>query len=156
MSKKIIISFIMVFFWMLFIFFMSNRPSYKSDNDSRTIVIYMIEKIDKIFRANSEKVKRHKSEEFVNKVNGIFRKLSHVFVYLVLSILFYYFLLNLNKYSIHKLTFLSFMFCFLYSCSDEFHQTFVTGRSGEVRDILIDTIGIVLGILIHKKIIRVR
>ena len=29
----------------------------------------------------------------------------------------------------------------LYACSDEIHQTFVAGRSGEVLDVLIDTIG---------------
>lgn len=31
--------------------------------------------------------------------------------------------------------------CFLYACSDEWHQTFVPGRSGELRDVGIDAIG---------------
>ena len=30
---------------------------------------------------------------------------------------------------------------FLYGISDEIHQTFVPGRSGEIRDVLIDTSG---------------
>lgn len=37
-------------------------------------------------------------------------------------------------------------FCFLYACSDEWHQTFVPGRSGSFRDVLIDMVGVVVGI----------
>ena len=47
----------------------------------------------------------------------------------------------------------------LYSVSDEYHQTFVSGRSGELRDILIDSLGALTGIIfalviykIHKAI----
>lgn len=36
---------------------------------------------------------------------------------------------------------------YLYSLSDEIHQTFIPGRSGLFRDTLIDLIGIYLGIL---------
>ena len=31
----------------------------------------------------------------------------------------------------------------LYACSDEWHQTFVPGREGTVRDVVIDGVGIV-------------
>jgi VanZ family protein len=34
-----------------------------------------------------------------------------------------------------------------YAISDEFHQTFVHGREGRPRDVVIDSIGIVLGLL---------
>ena len=36
--------------------------------------------------------------------------------------------------------------CLLYAASDEIHQLFVPGRSGEVRDVMIDFSGAVLGI----------
>ncbi|WP_434309278.1 VanZ family protein [Hominifimenecus sp. rT4P-3] len=36
--------------------------------------------------------------------------------------------------------------CFLYACSDEFHQLFVPGRAGQWKDVGIDSIGYVLGI----------
>ncbi len=42
----------------------------------------------------------------------------------------------------------------LFSASDEFHQTFVPGRSGEIRDVLIDAAGAALGILVIYGIIR--
>ena len=38
----------------------------------------------------------------------------------------------------------------LYSCTDEFHQLFINGRSGSFRDVLIDTIGILLGTYLYK------
>ncbi len=37
---------------------------------------------------------------------------------------------------------------FLYACTDELHQIFVPGRSGELRDVLIDTAGACFGLLI--------
>ena len=36
----------------------------------------------------------------------------------------------------------------LYACTDEFHQLFVEGRSGEIRDVCIDSAGVILGIAI--------
>ena len=53
--------------------------------------------------------------------------------------------------------FLSLVLCIIYAISDEIHQRFVPGRSGEVRDVLLDTCGIIIGLLIllisisHKK-----
>lgn len=41
----------------------------------------------------------------------------------------------------------------LFSVSDEIHQMFVPGRSGELRDVLIDTAGAALGIFLFYKLI---
>ncbi len=38
--------------------------------------------------------------------------------------------------------------CFLYACSDEVHQLFVPGRAGMFRDVLIDSVGFSIGILL--------
>lgn len=40
------------------------------------------------------------------------------------------------------------IFCFLYACSDELHQHFVPGRACMFRDVLLDTAGGTVGILI--------
>ena len=37
-------------------------------------------------------------------------------------------------------------FCFLYACSDEFHQTFVPGRAGTFADVLVDLVGVGFGL----------
>ncbi len=36
----------------------------------------------------------------------------------------------------------------LYATSDEIHQFFVPGRSAEVRDVCIDTLGVICGVII--------
>ena len=40
------------------------------------------------------------------------------------------------------------VFCFLYACSDEYHQLFVPGRSGQFTDVLVDMAGALPGIVI--------
>ena len=42
----------------------------------------------------------------------------------------------------------SVMLCFFYACTDEFHQLFVPGRSGEFTDVCLDTVGATFGILL--------
>lgn len=36
----------------------------------------------------------------------------------------------------------------MYAISDEIHQLMVDGRSGNVRDVIIDSIGILIGIMV--------
>jgi VanZ family protein len=43
---------------------------------------------------------------------------------------------------------------FLYACSDEYHQSFVVGREGRPRDVAIDSIGIVIGLLAARRVLR--
>ena len=43
-----------------------------------------------------------------------------------------------NKLNIYLLTFL---FCLLYAASDEFHQSFVIGRTATIRDVGFDFLG---------------
>lgn len=81
-----------------------------------------------------------------NQVIGFFvRKAAHLFEYLVLGILIMLFIntfsLN-NKYQLM----IAIIFCVLYALSDEFHQTFVSGRFGTLVDVLIDSGGSLLGI----------
>ena len=43
---------------------------------------------------------------------------------------------------------LSFLFSVIYALSDEFHQSFVPGRDGNIVDVLIDSSGALVGILV--------
>ena len=42
----------------------------------------------------------------------------------------------------------------LYAVSDEIHQRFVPGRSGELRDILIDSVGVICGLMLLRMLLR--
>ena len=39
------------------------------------------------------------------------------------------------------------LICMIYASTDEFHQTFVAGRSGAFTDCLIDTSGAIFGVI---------
>ena len=87
--------------------------------------------------------------------NNLFiRKLAHISEYFILACLSFnffvnYFTLKTNK-NYTKVLVISFFFCLLYAISDEVHQTFIPYRSGTYKDVLIDSVGIFLGIFFAK------
>ncbi len=48
------------------------------------------------------------------------------------------------------LMFFAVSFCVAFACLDEYHQSFVSGRTPQKRDVLIDSIGIVLGVFVTR------
>ena len=74
------------------------------------------------------------------------RKGAHFSIYMILGILTMCCLQTFKGRKAYKFD-ISTMFCFLYACSDELHQRFITGRSGEFVDICLDTVAATLGIL---------
>lgn len=49
---------------------------------------------------------------------------------------------------------LSLVFCILYAISDELHQLFVPGRGAQVKDVVIDSSGAVVGIGVYVAAIK--
>ena len=78
------------------------------------------------------------------------RKGAHIFAYFVLGILTFNALwrVDLSKFKFNYPPRLSIIVCALYAVSDEFHQLFVSGRSGEIRDIIIDSCAATVGVFI--------
>ncbi len=76
----------------------------------------------------------------------LIRKLAHMSEYAILALFTYYALIKIafNKRIIFQITFL---ISFLYACSDEFHQLFISGRSGQFTDVLIDSTGCLIMLL---------
>ena len=74
----------------------------------------------------------------------IIRKSAHMFSYFLLAILLFMTIYD-NQKNIRKVALKALLFTFLYALSDEFHQLFIDGRSGEFRDVMIDTIGGTIG-----------
>ena len=60
--------------------------------------------------------------------------------------------LSISGFKMRKAVVLSFIICLLYAISDEVHQTLIPGRSGEVSDVILDTIGASIGILIYFQV----
>ena len=71
------------------------------------------------------------------------RKLGHLAAYAVLTVGWWWALRGLVARPLVWAAGLS----LLYACSDEYHQTFVEGRTGKVLDVAIDSLGIALACL---------
>ena len=74
------------------------------------------------------------------------RKIAHMFIYYLMATTIMLFLLTF-KIRFYWCALHTFIFCFLYACSDEFHQIYVPGRGPSFRDVIIDTFGASLGIM---------
>ena len=76
----------------------------------------------------------------------IARKSAHTVAYLILGVLVYN-VLRQYKLSGHTQVAVSIGAVILYAMSDELHQLYVPGRSGELRDVAIDSVAGVIGVL---------
>lgn len=142
---KIIISVVLVVLWACVIFVFSNTPAETSDNQSKGIV-FMI----------SQCLNIELSDDTVDTLNVLLRKCAHATVYLVLAIITATAIIQLNKKPERRAYILAVIFCFIYAITDEYHQLFVNGRSGEFRDVLIDTSGAIIGVICVWIFLKIR
>lgn len=144
---KKIISWLLVIIWMITIFYFSNMNDIKSNEKSKNTINYIIETTEKLENNNIKK--SNNKEILIEYLNYPIRKCAHIIIYLILSLL----LLNaLTKTNIKNKYFLTILICFLYALTDEYHQTFISGRTGQFLDVLIDTAGSFLGLIIYNKL----
>lgn len=87
-------------------------------------------------------------EEIIHDASFIIRKLAHFSIFMLLGVFSYMSIVSYRRpQNAYKLLFSS-VFCLLYAISDEVHQIFVSGRSGEVRDVCVDVFGALFGIIV--------
>ena len=81
----------------------------------------------------------------IDTLHLIIRKLAHFTIYLILGVLVLN-ALNQNEHNQRVNIVLALFISLLYAVTDEIHQTYVPGRSGQVYDVLIDFLGSLIGI----------
>ena len=139
MKKSIFI--VLLVLWMGFIFSMSCENAEESSNTSGQTIKVVLSTVPE-FEKQPEEVKVNIIEE----LQFIVRKSAHFIGYMILGILASCLILHYEN--INKKYPLAFLICVIYAISDEIHQLFVPGRAGQVRDVLIDSAGSFLGIII--------
>lgn len=87
--------------------------------------------------------------EYSAKIEHYVRKLAHVTEYFVLAVSVAF---PLYVYGVRgiPLMFVAGVFCVGFACLDEYHQSFVAGRSPSKRDVCIDSVGVFIGIIITR------
>lgn len=75
------------------------------------------------------------------------RKSVHILEYAILALLL---IRALKEYQLTKgkILFLAVVLAVLYAFSDEYHQTFIQGRVGALADVLIDSFGVFLAVVL--------
>lgn len=117
--------------WMVIIFLLSAEGA--DDSRSRSGVIVDILK---------DSFNVGYAEDFLSFLT---RKAAHIIAYFVLGILIYS-IIRTYRLTTKRTIVLSVMLALLYAIFDEIHQLFVPGRSGEIRDVLIDTVAAGAGV----------
>lgn len=95
----------------------------------------------------NKELSENEIEKKIDLIQPYIRKLAHFSVYMLLGVLVMLCACTFKGSNLLKFD-ISVIFNFLYACTDEFHQLFIPGRSGEFRDVSIDTLGALLGIII--------
>ena len=131
-----VISWLLVILWMALIFYLSHQPATESNSLSTGITERIVAIIE---RLTSD------IDFDVSNFNHIIRKNAHFFAYLVLGILVSDALKG-NGFKGSNRFIIALAICILYAISDEVHQLFILGRAGQVKDVIIDSVGAVVGI----------
>lgn len=148
-KKYRIIFLILSLIWMVVIFTFSSRDGTTSSGDSLKVGLTT----GKIFVPEFEKKSMAEQIAFALGIDHPIRKLAHSTEYAVLGILLIGVFYLPDKKFVSYL--LAYIFSVIYAATDEYHQLFVPGRSGEVKDVMIDGFGAICGILFVAIIIHI-
>lgn len=130
---------------MVMIFCFSSQDAEHSGHTSNLIVDLLI----RIIKPGFDALEQSRQDVFRERVSFFTRKAAHFteFAFLGVALLLHV----LQWLKIRQIRFpagLSFLIGVLYACTDEIHQIFVPGRACSIRDIGIDSAGILTGILL--------
>ncbi|WP_347862331.1 VanZ family protein [Salimicrobium sp. PL1-032A] len=121
MSKSLNIPWILAIGWMATIFYLSHQPGETSGELSSIVAaIFSVIPLPE------------------DQLHYLVRKGAHVFAYFLLAVLLYH---ASGKW------YVALGGGLLYAASDELHQTFIPGRSGQVSDVGIDGVGVLAGVI---------
>lgn len=131
--------------WMAVIFWFSSAPAEESSNMSLSAG----RAAAKIFIPDFEEWSPRRQEAFAERIDYPVRKTAHAGEFAALGILMLGTVSSFSKRPfIHK-GIIAWMLTAFYAATDEFHQLFVPGRSGQISDVLLDSVGAAAGIFLY-------
>lgn len=136
LDKKKLLAWGLVLIWMVLIFLLSAQPANQSDEMSKRVAEVVRERVEQV---------NPNTNLNLGRLNYLVRKNAHFFAYFILGILVIHAVSHGRPLGAGKIG-LTLLICVLYAISDEFHQLFVPGRAGQVKDVLIDSAGSLTGV----------
>ena len=155
--KKIFI--ILFIFWMGFIAYNTSQTGESSNNTSFFVTKKIVNKtqgvIDNNVNNSDNSVIIRNDSEFIKKLNIYIRKFAHGLEFFVLALLIFLTLKSFNIKSREVIIYTLFI-VLLYAVIDEYRQLYIPGRNSNVRDVVIDFIGGIGGVIISQFIISIK
>ena len=155
--KVKVIRFILVLLLILtfgMIFNFSNQDSEKSGSTSQKVTEAITKDIKSI-----QKLNKNEKAKVIDKIEDVIRKIAHFSLYALIGFLLMALFSTYNINEKNKII-STIIIGAIYAISDEFHQSFIPGRSGQVSDVFLDTLGVTVGglfiILIIKTVKKFR
>lgn len=135
-----IMAFIVMIGWMGLIFYFSSRTGSVSSAQSSQMQEMIFNVVPNIKDAYLK---------IAGSGIGIFhiRKLAHMFLYFMLAVFVYVFMYMKTKNFVIGIK-ISMLISVVYAALDEIHQLYVVGRSGQLTDVWVDSIGVFIAIVI--------
>lgn len=141
----IIFSWIVVILWIVLIFTLSVQTAEQSAGLSTKVTKIIFKTVSMVMPIDTDV---RAIDRMVKQFHNLVRKSAHAGLYFVLGGFVINSFIQTGTKGIKAYVY-ALLFCVAYAVSDELHQTFVVGRSGQVSDVLIDTVGALIGISMY-------
>ena len=130
---------VLLLLWMGMIFYFSAQPAADSTvtSNGAALLLYHLYRFLGLHGATEA--------DFLEIYIGPIRKTAHLIEFMILGILV---VANIREYRKKNYLPLALFLSGIYAVSDELHQLFVVNRSCEIRDMLIDVLGVCLGVFL--------
>ena len=153
-ALKIIFMLILAISWMVCIFKLSAMNSTNSNGKSTDIISVFIEDVLDVtndYGITDSHPTDAKLAHASSLINAPIRKVIHASVYFVLaffSMTLWNIIFDHKRYTLALA--LALVICVAFAITDEYHQTFVAGRTGQPLDVIIDSLGAIVGLLFYS------
>lgn len=156
MKKFIVIMLVIISIGGMYYF--SSQNGNVSGSQSQ-IVVNIIDKVrDKVTLKNQNLIKvQTKIYDKLRKIGSksyIVRKMAHFIIYALIGISLLLFMYVFSK-KLMLSSIIAFILSVTYACYDEYRQISIPGRSGSIKDVLIDSCGALTGIILTFGIILI-
>lgn len=144
-----IVLFILILTTFITIFRFSSQDGQTSSSLSKEVTENVTKRINKI-----QNLEEAQKKNVLNRIEKIIRKIAHFSLYTLVGIL----LMSLActyEFTEFKRGGISFLIGLMYACLDELHQFFISERSAQITDVMIDSMGVLFGILLVMLIYKI-
>lgn len=144
-KHSIVLSLLLVIAVMVMIYGFSTQTGEESGEMSGRLTTWVLNLVIPDF----ENLAPEKQKGIRSAVGFAVRKLAHFSEYALLGFSLMLHIVQLQKKTLVRLPWLwSWTVGTLYAASDEFHQGFVAGRGPSIVDVMIDSLGVIAGVLL--------